>query len=462
MKKILLSGALTLGGLFVVTTLQAQNQAYFFDQIGEVMGVSDNGKYIAISDDDDHNGYLWNIDNPDQITDITIRTTQTNLPSGQTITGVAAMDCTDDGMVVGSVFYKDGKQKASIYVNGEWKQLPLHEHVYNNTLAVAVTPDGKTIAGYQFIYDETSEIGGRYYPCQWYLNEEGEYDLNCYTDIDLPAHQGFITITQNPEGTIIGGRLFCGAGSTIPVLLNNGELQYFDELETRLEEFYYKDKLIGVFEEYYIDGYKDGATGDYFDGGFDNCDANGNFYGMRTRVFDVTEEGGGRLVKKACIYNVNTGEWIDSETDLMYTAGIGTDLLYTDSATVIEDGVSQKVTKAYGFTAPRSITAIAKISSDARILGGICQEIHPATGEPVYYPFAVVLEKSPVSGVEVVMAAERVPVILSAGRIDVANGAEAEVYTLDGKLAGRGASVSVQPGIYVVTVEGSSVKVAVK
>lgn len=461
-KNLLLCGFAVVATLFGSATINAATRSWFFDELGEVMGVSDNGKYVAISDIDNLRGYVWNIDSPDALTDLTITTTETGLPSSQVITGVSVMDFADNGMGVGSVYYKDGKQKAAYYEDGEWKYLPLHEFAMNLTEAIAVTPDGMTIAGYQFVKDEASEIAGRYYPCQWFRNEDGSYEMQCYTDLELPAQQGFYPLTQNPDGTIIGGMLYCGAGSTIPVLLNNGELQYFSHLETILEPFYYKDQLLGYFDEYYIDGYKDGAVGDYFEGGFDNCDANGNFYGMRTRAENVTEDGRGDLVRGACIYNVNTGEWIDNPSISLYTAGLGTDILFNGNGGVTMNGETKKVKDAFDLETTRSIAGVSKTSCAGRVLGGMWQEINPATGEYTYYPFVVELDEQLVSGVETVVDADRNIIILSPGRIDIANGTEAAVYTLDGRLAGIGSTVELAAGVYVVKIGETSSKVLVR
>ncbi|MDE6843283.1 MAG: hypothetical protein K2J24_07140, partial [Muribaculaceae bacterium] len=98
------------------------------------------------------------------------------------------------------------------------------------------------------------------------------------------------------------------------------------------------------------------------------------------------------------------------------------------------------------------------------VLAGTRQELHPATGEYLYYPFVVVLDEpltGEPSGVEVIAESRDFAVIISKGRIDFAN-TEGEVYDLNGRAMGRGTSVSVPAGFYVVKAGDMSRKVMVK
>lgn len=461
-ESLLFRGMMTLAAVAAAFSVNAETKAYFFDEIGEVMGVSDNGRYVAVSDVDNKLGYIWDRNNPGELKEITVTTEDTTLPSSMIITGVSVMDLSDEGIAVGTVYYKDGKAKASYYENGEWKPLPLHEFVRNTTEAVAITPDGKVIGGYQFINDPKSETGGRYYPCQWFRQDDGSYALCAYTDIELPAHQGFYIMTQNLDGTILGGELFCGAGGTIPALLVKGELVYFNKLETRPVPFEYKGEIKGYFDEPFIDGYQDGKTGDYFEGAFDNCDANGNFYGCRTRAINVDEEGNGTLIYGACIYNIDTNEWIDNTSVRVYTAGIGQKTLFTGNGSVILDGEEKDLKDAFEFSARQSIAGISKISAAGNILGGMWQEVNMATGEMTYYPFVLELDHELVGVQGVVRGEENVAVVLSAGHIEVANAGDAVIYDLDGRIVAHGTSADVDPGIYVVKAGNTSVKVSVR
>ena len=461
---LLFRGPLALAALATASLSHADTQAYFFEEMGEVMGVSDNGNYVAISDEDNLIGYIWHADNPTEIENITISNKEEGLPSGQTITGVSVMDLTNDGMAVGSVYYKDGKQKAAYYLDGEWKYLPLHPNVMNNTQAIAVTPDGKTIAGYQFISAPDSEIKGRYYPCQWTKNAEGGYDMNVYTSNDYLSNQGYWPMTQNVEGTIIGGMLYTDVGGSVPALIKEGELITFNEFETRNEPFEYKGEVLGWYETYYVDNYREGQYGDdWFVGAFDNCDADGHFYGMRTVATDVNADGSeGTLTNVACIYDMNTDQFIDDDKISLYTAGLGTDVLFTGSASVVLNGENKKLPAAFGFSTTRSLAGVAKISIDGKVLGAIWQEPNPATGEYTYYPFVIVLDQPLAAVNEIIAGDDRCFIIVADGRIEVAGEAEAEVYTLDGHLAGQGKSVEVAPGIYAGTAGRTSRTVVVK
>lgn len=449
-----------------VFTAYAETQAYFFDEIGNVQGISDNGKFAAIADDEDLHAYLWSAENPTEIKCLDfVQGDTSGLPSSQVARGFSAMDVADNGMVVGSVFYKDGKERAAYWIDGEWHFLPLHQYIVNTTCALGVTPDGRVISGYQFINDPTSEVGGRYYPATWTLNDDGEYELDSHTDIVLPAHQGFIPYTLNREGNVIGGMVFCGAGSTIPALLVDGELLYWNELDTRLEPFYYKGEIQGMFEEYYIDGYHDGWSGLYFNGCFAGCDDQGNFYGFRTRAFDVTEEGDGRLVNGAVIYNLDTDTWTDVEKDSGYTCGFGDRVLFHNDGKVTIDGTTSDVIGALDVNTGRTIAGIAKVSQDGSVLGGMTRVLNPATGEYQFFPMILILDEglNVNSGVsDIVVAESNVVMIATAGHIEVLNAADVAVYDLDGRLAGTGASVDVTPGIYVVKADNVSRKLVVK
>lgn len=54
-----------------VATATAQNLTYHSDLLGEVNGVSDNGRYVAVGDVETNTAYLWCADNPDVFVDIT-------------------------------------------------------------------------------------------------------------------------------------------------------------------------------------------------------------------------------------------------------------------------------------------------------------------------------------------------------------------------------------------------------
>lgn len=439
------------------------------DIIGQVTGVSDNGRFAVASDMENNLGYLWTIDNPTEFTPI----------SSSTFAKYVATDVADDGTVAGYVVNKDGTSRPALYKDGEFIMLPVHEAVLNTAEANCITPDGKVIAGTMFLHDKTSEINGRYYPCQWTLDDNGEYVLKSYVDIDLPDHQGFLSMAQTPDGKIIGGRLYCGAGSNVGALIEDGQLKYFHELDTKLEPFLYRGKYEGrdedgkqiwlddpndprivLYEEYYIDGYHDGATGQYFDGEFSNCDTQGNFYGARTQAIDVTENGEGTLINSSCVYNMNNGEWTDNSSFITFLAGIGNDIIFTSNASVIINGEDTKLS-SLGVQTSHFILGVPRISADAKILGGVSYDVHPGTGERIYYPFVTVLE----SGLAVDGIADNssAPVFnVGSGVINVTGAESVAVYDLEGRLVSRASSSNVAPGVYVVKADDTVRKVFVK
>lgn len=463
-------------------TAQAENHSYFTDELGEVNGVSDNGRFVAIGDIENNLAYLWDSNNPDVFTDISADPAQTaSLPSAQRIVGTLAYDVTDDGsMVVGTLFYADGHSAGAYYKDGVWTPLPLHPASLNTTEAIAVTPDGKIIGGYSFLSDKTSQIAGRYYPVQWKADGTGTYGLHAYSDINLPDHQGFMPLTQSPDGKIIAGTVYCAMQSNIPALIIDGELKLFNEITEKSEPWIYRGKYycgldengkqiwsedpddprIVLFTERYIDGYKDTDTA--VEGSLAFCDNDGNFYGMRTLITNVDENGGATLSKGATIYNVNTDTWTDNSDLSFYAAGIGNELMFANDGIVMIDGKRRYIQEEYGIESPRPIAGINKISMNGKVLGGLGYEINPASGEYQYFPFVTVLEGA-FSGIKTVYGgSDRPSFIVSRGTILLRNAESMDVYDLNGRLVASGASASVVPGIYVVKSGDTSAKVLVK
>lgn len=476
-RKLLITGLLVSGAILSAT---AATQVYTTDNLGEVGAISDNGEYAAVSDVENFRAYLWSRSTGD-FEEISADAGAPEVPARQRITGTSATDVTDSGMVVGSLFYADGHQEPAYYVDGEWTTLEMHYAARNTNEAVAVTPDGKVIAGYQFISDPASEIGGRYYPVQWKL-EDGEYVLHAYTDIELPDHQGFFPYTQSSDGRVIGGQLYCGVASTVPALIVEGKLMVFDTFETRAEKWEYKgkwycgedengkqiwtddpnDPAIVYFEEYYIDGYHDTGT-DSLEGGFMGCDAKGNFYGMRTHVTELDEDGNGILVKGAARYNMDTDTWSYDVDYQGFTAGLDGNYILTSGSTVLVDNVAKNVNDEFDFTTERSLAYLKSYSSDGQVIGGMTYEINPASGEYQYFPVVIELE-NPLTGIDTVITegSSKPVVILSAGRIEVVGASDVKVYDLSGRIVSASAVSTLGSGIYVVEADGVSHKVAVR
>jgi len=480
LKTLLISGAVVSASVFCA---QAQNKSYFTDTLGEVNGVADNGKYAAIGDTENNIAYFWSAENPDVFTNITPDLSETaDLPDGQRISGALAYDVTNDGLVVaGTLFYADGHSVPAIYTDGEWTPLQLHASSMNTNEAIAITPDGKTICGYSFIYDKGSDIGGRFYPCQWTLGADGTYGLHAYTDIELPDHQGFYPLTQSPDGKVIAGEVFCGAGSIIPAMVVEGEFRIFDNLETKMEPWIYKGKYycgddengkqiwsedpndprIVLFPEYYINGWHD--TGEStMSGMFASCDGQGNYYGQRTLVSNVDEEGNADLKSMACIYNVNTDEWTYNESYAYFTAGVGKDLLFADSGKVLVDGKAKFLDEEYEIDSPSPIAGVNKISINGKVLGCMRYEINPASGEPQYFPFITVSDGA-FSGLSQTFGGEdRASFIVSGRTISVRNADSMDVYDLNGCKVATGTTADVEAGIYMVKAGAVTAKIQIR
>lgn len=460
----------------------AQSSSYFSNELGDLNGLSDNGRYAAIGDLEQGLAYFWDSTNPNVFTDISVDPNETAMmPAAQRVVGTLAYDVTNDGsMVVGTLLYADGHLAGAIRRDGKWTPLPLHEAALNTTEALAVTPDGSVIMGYSFIADKTSEIAGRYYPVQWVRSDDGSYDLVAYTGIKLPDHQGFMPSSQSPDGRVIAGTVYCGVQSNICALVVDGELRIFHELTEKNEPWIYKGKYycgmdadgkqiwssdpddprIVLFTEYYIDGYKDTEIG--LTGAFADCDTHGNFYGQRTIVSNVDADGGGTLKTQACIYNVDTDTWTDAPTLDYYSCGVGDSLLFANSGIVMIDGNKRYVEEEYGIESARSIAGINRVSADGKVFGGMVYEINPATGTYQYFPFVTVTEGAS-TAIRPTIIGQTEPAFIVAGqKLSVVGADSMEVYDLDGRLVASGTEAEVAPGVYVVRAGGTSAKIAIR
>lgn len=462
---------------------EAKPTTYTSDNLGNVTAVSSNGVYASVYDYENNKAYLWSRATG-LFQDISEPLGDPGLPSGQRVSGTWAMGVADDGTVVGCIFHADGRQYPAIYKNGIWSLLPIHGAAMNDNSAISITSDGKVIGGYQFINDPSSSIKGRYYPCRWTLGEDGSYDLQAYTDLNLPDHQGFYPTSMAPDGSAIAGTVYAGVASTLPAIVKaDGELILFNNIEKKTEPFIFRGKYycgvdeetgkqiwtedpndprIVLFSETYIDGVKDDG-GDYsFSGGFQGVDAQGNFYGMRTVASNVSD-GVGTMRGGAAVYNANNGEWTDNFKYDLFTNGIG-NYIFGPADTILINGEPASFSATFGFSYPRSVSAMYKLSADGKVIGGDLYEINPATGEPQYFPFIVELDEPLIesSAVEGVSSEGNVTVSAADGRIVVSGAASVAVYDVEGRLVGTDNSTSVLPGIYVVLTDGKASKVLVK
>lgn len=477
MKNFILAGCLAAAALTAAATAPS---VYFGEEMGSMNGVSDNGRYAVVCDDDNAIAYLWCIDDPDVFSDISEALGGSLVPSGQRVSGTKVYDVSDTGMAVGAIGYADGHSVAAYYdpESQEWTELERPRYALNTVEAVAVTPDGKTIAGYFCITNV--DLGfGQYYPCQWIINEEGEYDLHAYYDIKLPFHQGFFPMAQSADGRVISGMCFAGMQSTLPALVVDGELVLFNEITDISEPWYHPgmgwfcgndengqvwtddpdDPRIVYFDEELIDGFNDGEIGE-LNGYLAFCDGDGNFYGMRSSIGEDAY-GNPDVETSACIYNIDTNEWEDYYFAPAFTCGVGQDLVFTNDNKVMTDEGDESVNKYYGFSSPKGHTdfGISKISLDGTVLGGVTGVFSEAIMDYFYYPYVLVTGET---GVQTTFGGENVSVVLSRGHIEVLNASGATVYDLEGRVAARGTSADLNPGAYVVKAGEKSIKVIVK
>lgn len=443
--------------------LNAETRYYASDPddiYGLLTGISSNGQWAVVSDDDDNIAYFWQLGDPDEFEFIA--------------DDALLYEVADNGIAVGALF-NEGKYRAAIYNydTNEWMQLPDHPAVLNEQYARCITPDGRVIAGYEFDYAAVSELGGRYYPVVWVLNEETEeYDIITFNDLLLPDHQGFITECMTPDGKYLGGRLYCAFAAEIPAMIDveKHEITFWNELEIRIEPFEYKGEIIGEFEEKYIDGFHDTSSVDTFSGEFIGCDRLGNFYGHRTVVYNVSEDGQtGDLVHYACVYNYLSGEWTDVKGVSAFSVG------YNDAKTIFATGAKmvvmtdddkpdiESIYDGLGFKCSDDLSGITNGSADGKVLGGIYPILNPATNEPQYHPFMILLD-NPLSGISEIAINHNsdVMILVAKGQIEVANAKSVAVYDLKGRLVSASPSSRVNAGVYVVKADDVTRKVIVK
>lgn len=471
--------------LVLATAASAENKTYFNAEIGEVYGVADNGRYAAISDVEFIKAYLWDSENPAVFTDISFDASKTEgLPSAQRVIGTQAYDVTDAGMVVGSLRYADGHQAPAVYADGEWTPLTVLEGALNDNEAIAVTPDGRKIGGYNFLKSDVEGLPGGYFPVTWTLQDDGTYELAAacrQEDVFKYEHQGFYPMAMTSDGETICGQLFCGTSASVAAIVTGGELVLFDEVVSKSEPWIYKGKYycgtengkqiwsedpedprIVLFTEWYIDGLKDTAD-ESIAGYFSGCDASRYLYGSRTLISDVDEDGESATLKtQACIYDLETKEWTYSDRSKSYLCGVGTDLVFADQGNVLIDGKLRDLTEEYGIESPSPVAGINRVSGTGKVLGGCRYETNEATGDYQYFPFITVLDGA-FSGVCApgVEAAEA-SFVVGKGVVKVVNAASMKVFDLSGALVGEGSEVNVAPGVYLLEAGGRTAKVLVR
>ena len=144
-KQLLIAGA-----CLAALATQAENKIYFFSYedpqygtqytMGEVYGISDNGRYAAIYDVESDFSYLWDREKPTELQRINREI------DGQVI-AFTAYSVTNDGMVVGSERPRGNNQWQPVtWENGEIRRLPIPDEALNSNYPIAVTGDGKSSA----------------------------------------------------------------------------------------------------------------------------------------------------------------------------------------------------------------------------------------------------------------------------------------------------------------------------
>lgn len=482
MKKIILCALALSGAINIFAQNDKESFAYFTEDPGEVYGVSDNGRYVAITFPDDQYAFLWDRENPNVFKDISEELGSSDLPSGQRVKGTEAYDVSDDGMVVGCVSFASGVSIPAYYKNGEWNGLEVPSDAINTNVAVNVTPDGKIITGYCCHYNADIDFG-QYFPVQWILQDDGEYKLISYGDVKLPEQTGFIPLCTSADGSVIAGYVGAGMQSNLPVMLVNGKLKMFYDVTLKREPVTeYKGKwLCGndpvtgaqIWTDdpndpnilyYYIeviDGYEDGEKA--LDGVFDFCDNNGNFYGRRTLISNLDESDPKKADLKtvACVYNINTGEWTDYSSHNIATCGVGKDLVFFNNNKMIADGIEDNVEYYYGFESKRESIGIAKCDMQGSVFGGVSREFVEAIGDYVYFPYVLVY--GDFTGVaQTFGGTEKASVILSGNNVRVLNATDAAMYDLEGRLVATGTNVTLPSGTFVVKADDTTAKVYVK
>lgn len=394
-KTLLFSAALAVAS---VSPICGANSVHFFQRdysdnqdgsmvdnlYGFFRNVSPNGKWACGADyDGERHAFIWSAEKPEDV--VVLTKCRTN-------------DVDDNGKVVGEFLPvgADLYMVPGIYQNGEWTELDKSADCIGEATASCVTPDGKFIGGYQYCVATDSELGGRYYPCLWTLQDDGSYSLRTYNDLILPAHQGFTIDDITDDGSTLCGTLYAPAASEVPALLVNGELKVFNEFETRSEPFIYKGEVIGYFDEFYIDGHHDTAGDMSFIGGFRHFDQQGNCYGHRTVVTDLQEGDNGmqgKLHHYATIYNMEKDEFVVDDSDnYWYYGGLNPDIRFSDGFIVIE-GDDYQIGDYFDLPTDKKLIGITAASADGKILMAASSVFNPALGADEAIACVITLDK---------------------------------------------------------------------
>lgn len=459
MKKFLLSlSAMLIVGTAVAQDLQkATLYVPQFDvntmdaTFGTIQGVSSNGEYAAGYDDCFGTcAFIWKRS-----------TGKFEVPE----LAAMMMDASNDGTFVGNYWMEipgtDGKvaTRPGYYKDGVWSPLPTLRsdamlaaagdgeiYAYNG-LAAAISSDAKFIGGY--VADEDIY---KLYPALWQWNEETkEYDLintfeNIQENIDLlDCPYGWVVKGMSDDGTILTGFAEWGSGARSAAVLINGE-------ETRLTCL--KDP-VEVAEETGEDMFMDAE-------GFAKVSANGKYFA-------------GHYASSANNMGLAGWTWTPDQESVVFAndgtvitcvdnngVAYGSSSLMGDPA-MYKDGVMTNLSELYTWDEVESayLSTIFDTSDDGGVLGGMA--VVSFSMSPIQVPAILVLDGT--EGVNAVKN-ENIDVVMANGWAFISGDYnQAHVYNVQGVLVAESAEGNIDmnnlpAGIYIVSVDGQSFKVA--
>lgn len=487
MKRILLIAGLAA----MAASASAETKVYFFkdrngefDQMGQVYGVSRNGEYAVIQDDENNEAFLWRLSDPEKLELLN------NTRSDGKLIGTEVRDVNNNGTIVGSVLSGNQWQPFIKKLDGDKIPLPLTEKALNLNFPCAIN-DEETVIGGQIggsITVPTQGSWGQSKPCFWSKGDDGEFEIFFDENLVLPEHDGtHVTCMYTMDGTLrntfLGGNVGAGGGSYLPFLYRGtGELIMWNELTHKMIDFYFKGEVLRSHREELIDGLRDGFDGGnqwpFISAGFNTCDYAGNFYGARPEVYDVdpTEDvnsaedqekfGRAKVRYQRGWFNVYTNEWTAEEGGPDISVGIDGKVLfsgnnvYTDGLKGGSEAISTFVDAS--LAAPGTVRGVTRISGTGKVFG-MMYTATDAMGATHAYPFMVVLDHD-IVGVDNVVAdpANKVAILTYGGTIEVAGANEVTVYDMNGVQVSNKAVSNVAGGTYIVVADGVSHKILVK
>lgn len=432
--------------------------------LGVVSGISQNGQYATIYDEENELSYLWNLDNPSEL--VMLNSVIGEYEGSIKFNKIQANDVTNDGTIVGCIYEAEGSYLPAYYKNGEWVVLPISEFAINTKFVRRTSADGSVMAGVQMVVDKELETGSGYRACRWTRNDDGEYDLETFITLpdELAGHQGFYTYDMSENGSIILGMTMIGnTQATTPTYVENGDYWGMNSCEYRLEPWYYKGEIMGYDYNAYIDGLIDSDSDKNVQGYFAFYNNQNNCaYGMYTKVSDVSEDGqSGKMTLGACIYNFETGE-LTQDTGYSQYIMAHNDVIYaynkSNNFRIIKDGKGMTFNEYFGFNPGVNLTALSEMSASAHVLGGMHEIFNEAKQYPDYFPFIMVDDQA---GADEMAAAPAAEIAVANGMISVNEGTVA-VFDMQGRLMGNAAAVAVAPGLYIAKTADTVRKVGVK